>query len=91
MKKPEFDFSKLDAILAAAAPAVAPAIVCRIEQCFEYRPPLLLFERAYGTIEPEAAASAPVQVDSIFDLASVTKLFVLTTFLKLADQGFVQK
>ena len=45
----------------------------------------VVFERAYGATRDDAAARE-VYVDSVFDLASLTKLFVATLALQLAAQ-----
>lgn len=44
---------------------------------------------AWGWIDPETQ-SAPVQTDTLFDLASVTKLFTTTVFLSLVSAGRVR-
>lgn len=43
-----------------------------------------LLNRAWGFVDPDAGA-APVQTDSLFDLASVTKVFTVTALLGLLD------
>ncbi len=43
------------------------------------------FHRAYGWLSPEI----PAQKESLFDLASLTKLFTATAFLTLVDAGKV--
>jgi CubicO group peptidase (beta-lactamase class C family) len=57
------------------------AAVARIE-----RRGRVVFERAYGTTRADALAR-PVYVDSLFDLASLTKLFVATLVLRLVAEG----
>lgn len=47
-----------------------------------------VFSGAYGWLDPEAQ-QRPVQADSLFDLASVTKLFVVTAFMTLIETGRV--
>ena len=47
-----------------------------------------VFHRAYGTLDPEAR-HRPTQTDSLFDLASVTKLFTATAFMTLVEAGRV--
>lgn len=44
--------------------------------------------KAWGILDPDGDG-LPVQVDSLFDLASVTKLYVTTTFLTALSQGLV--
>ncbi|HZV81079.1 MAG TPA: serine hydrolase domain-containing protein [Geobacteraceae bacterium] len=47
----------------------------------------LLFEKSYGRIAPEPTAR-PVTTDTIFDLASLTKVVATTTaVMKLAEEG----
>lgn len=48
----------------------------------------VVFERAYGATRADASAQ-PVYCDSHFDLASLTKPFVATIALRLADEGRV--
>jgi len=47
-----------------------------------------IFERAYGYLDPETD-QRPTQVDSLFDLASLTKLFTATAFIRLVEAGRV--
>jgi CubicO group peptidase (beta-lactamase class C family) len=47
-----------------------------------------IFERAYGYLDPETD-QRPTQVDSLFDLASLTKLFTATAFMRLVEAGRV--
>ena len=75
------NFQALDRILREATPRVAPAIACRVEQAGE-----VCFQAAYGWLDPEQR-SRPVGLESPFDLASLTKLFTATAFLRLVDQG----
>lgn len=75
------DFARLDTLLAQAVQTVAPTIVCRVEARGD-----LLFERAYGWLNP-ASQTRPTPPDAVFDLASLTKLFTTTAFLRLVDAG----
>ncbi len=43
-----------------------------------------LFNRAYGYLDPETRRR-PTQRNTLFDLASLTKLFTVTTFMTLVD------
>ncbi|RME64720.1 MAG: class A beta-lactamase-related serine hydrolase, partial [Caldilineae bacterium] len=70
-------------LLGQAAEQVAPTIVCRVEVGGE-----VVFEEAYGWLDPERRR-VPASVDTLFDLASLTKLFTATAFLRLVDQGRV--
>ncbi len=47
-----------------------------------------VFSGAYGWLDPETQ-QRPVRPDSLFDLASVTKLFVVTAFMTLVEAGRV--
>jgi serine-type D-Ala-D-Ala carboxypeptidase len=57
------------------------AAVARIE-----RRGRVVFEHAYGTTRADELAR-PVYVDSLFDLASLTKLFVATLVLRIVAEG----
>lgn len=77
------NFTTLDQILQDAVPAVAPALVCRVEQEGQ-----LLYERSVGYINP-MLKNHRVTPDTLFDLASLTKLFTTTACLRLADAGLL--
>jgi len=47
-----------------------------------------IFSKAYGHLDPETKLR-PTQPDTLFDLASVTKLFVTTAFMTLVEEGKV--
>lgn len=47
-----------------------------------------LFHRAYGYLDPEVKKQ-PTQLDTRFDLASLTKIFTATAFLALVNAGRV--
>lgn len=49
----------------------------------------VVFQRAYGWLDPETR-QRPAQSDSLFDLASVTKLYTVTLFMTLVDAGLVE-
>jgi serine-type D-Ala-D-Ala carboxypeptidase len=74
-------FKRVDAILRDAAGTRATAIVARVEHRGN-----LAFERAYGTTRNDGRGK-PVYVDTRFDLASLTKLFVSTLALELVAKG----
>ena len=46
----------------------------------------VVFHRAYGSLDPETR-QRPTRLDSLFDLASVTKLFTVTAFMRLVEAG----
>lgn len=68
-------------LLARHLPGTFPAL----SLCVIHRG-AMLWKDAWGWINP-ASQNARVTVDSLFDLASVTKLIVETSFLVLADAG----
>lgn len=74
-------FAQVDAALHAATGKQFTGAVARIE-----RGGRVVFERAYGTTRLDEA-SFPVYVDTRFDLASLTKLFVATLALRLVANG----
>lgn len=76
-------WERLEKVLADAVPETAPALVCRVERAGE-----CVYESAFGWLDPPTQ-TRPVQVDSLFDLASVTKLFTTTAFLCLVEAGLV--
>jgi CubicO group peptidase (beta-lactamase class C family) len=73
--------SNVDAVLRAATGKAFTGAVARIE-----RRGSPIFERAYGTTRLDES-SRPVYVDTRFDLASLTKLFVATLALRLVARG----
>src|SRR5689334_8416670 len=44
---------------------------------------------AYGSTMYDAAESQPIARDTIYDIASLTKVFTATAALRLADQGLL--
>lgn len=73
----------LSNILAAGLDATAPAIVLAV-----YHRGQPVYEQACGHLDPETGRQ-PVRPDTLFDLASVTKLFTTTAFLMLLAEGRV--
>jgi serine-type D-Ala-D-Ala carboxypeptidase len=71
----------VDRLLQAACGKEYTAAVARIEHRGR-----VVFERAYGTTRADELGRA-VYADTSFDLASLTKLFVGTLFLRLIDAG----
>jgi len=74
-------FPESDAVLRAALHRRYTGAVARIE-----RHGRVLFERAYGSTRADTLAR-PVTVDTRFDLASLTKLFVTTIALDAVARG----
>ena len=76
--------------LAAAHVALQEAmgVVCPAAVLLVARRGVVAWHRAYGWLDPETR-SQPTRRDSIFDLASVTKLFATTAFMTLVEAGRV--
>jgi CubicO group peptidase (beta-lactamase class C family) len=75
-------FGEVDQLLRNATPNQTPAAQLAIRHHGE-----LIFSSAYGWLDPVHQQQA-TQRTTRFDLASVTKLFVATTFLRLVEQGW---
>ena len=78
---PSTGFSRVDRVLRDACGSQWTGAVARIE-----RGGRVAFERAYGRTRADAAGE-PVYVDTLFDLASLTKLFVATLALRAVERG----
>ncbi|MBL8093890.1 MAG: serine hydrolase [Anaerolineales bacterium] len=76
-------FARVEQILRDAVPEVAPAIQIEIRWRGD-----TVFARAMGDLDPETR-QRPVHADTRFDLASVTKLFVTTAFMRQVETGSV--
>jgi CubicO group peptidase (beta-lactamase class C family) len=74
---------RIDALMHSGIEAVFPAAVLLVA-CQGG----VAFHRAYGFLDPETRRR-PTQTDSLFDLASVTKLFTVTAFMTLVEAGRV--
>jgi CubicO group peptidase (beta-lactamase class C family) len=74
-------FERVESVLREALGKEFTGAVARIESKGK-----VVFERAYGTTRGDALAR-PVYVDSRFDLASLTKLFIATVALRLVADG----
>lgn len=68
-------------ILEEAVPQITPAAQIAVR-----RGGGLILSRAFGWLDPETRAQ-PVDEHTLFDLASVTKLFTTTAFMSLVDAG----
>jgi CubicO group peptidase (beta-lactamase class C family) len=77
------DLSKAEASISEALGRVFPAAQVVVRHHGE-----VILSRAYGWLDPETQ-QRPTQLDTLFDLASVTKLFVVTAFMTLVEGGRV--
>jgi serine-type D-Ala-D-Ala carboxypeptidase len=77
------DFSKADSILSQAIGTITPAaqLVIRHQGAVEH-------DVAMGFVDPETK-TRPTNPETLFDLASLTKLFTATVFMSLMEQGNV--
>lgn len=80
----ERSFERVQRVLTGACGKQFTGAVARIEH-----KGALVFECAYGATRDDAAAR-PVYVDTAFDLASITKLFVSTLALAAVQQGRIE-
>ncbi|MBN1582451.1 MAG: serine hydrolase [Anaerolineae bacterium] len=80
---PDRAFTDVDRLMRANMGRVAPSAVLKIVHDGR-----TIFERAYGFIDP-LDEQYPTQPDSVFDLASVSKLFTVTAFFRLVRQNKV--
>lgn len=80
MQSRSYSFSRVDAVLSAACGTLFTGAVARIEHQGRLR-----FERAYGVTRADRHA-LPVYVDTRFDLASLTKIFVSTLLLRAVEE-----
>ncbi len=77
------DLSTAEAVVAAALGHVFPAAQVEVRHGGQ-----ILWSAAYGWLDPERR-SHPTGRQTLFDLASVTKLFVVTAFMTLVEEGAV--
>jgi len=77
------NFSQADLILSGAIGAVTPAAQLVIRQRGT-----VIHSVALGFLDPDTK-TRPTQPASLFDLASVTKLYTTTAFMRLVEQGQV--
>lgn len=75
--------SSVEAVIHDALGRVFPAVQVEV---WQRGAPIL--SGAYGWLDPETR-QRPTRPDSLFDLASVTKLFVVTAFMTLVEAGQV--
>ena len=77
----QHDFSAAEAVVRDALGQVFPAA-----QVVVRRGGATLWSAAHGWLDPETQ-TRPATADTLFDLASVTKLFVVTAFMTLVEEG----
>ena len=77
------DFSRADTILSQSIESITPAA-----QLVIWHGGTLVHEVALGFLEPETK-TGPVNIETLFDLASLTKLFTTTAFMTIVEQGIV--
>ena len=77
------DLSPAESIIHEALGRVFPAAQLEVRLRGQ-----VVLSRAYGWLDPETQQH-PTQPDTLFDLASVTKLFVATAFMTLVEEGRV--
>lgn len=76
------NFAQAEEIINAALKTTAPAVTLAVVYAGHGWPVL----KGYGFIDPETMRQ-PVMHDTLFDLASVTKLYTVTVFLTLVAEG----
>jgi CubicO group peptidase (beta-lactamase class C family) len=77
------DISSIESVMTDSTHTVFPAAQLEIRHKGE-----IIFSNSYGHLDPETKLR-PAQPDTLFDLASVTKLFVTTAFMTLVEEGKV--
>ena len=77
------NFEAASQVVERAAGVVAPAVAVVVRQRGQ-----VLWTHAAGWLDPETR-TRPTRPDSLFDLASVTKLFVTTAFMTLVEENRV--
>jgi serine-type D-Ala-D-Ala carboxypeptidase len=75
------DFSNLDALLQSSLNIAFPAA-----QLIIYQHGKIIYERNVGYPDPESPAQ-PITHNTRFDLASVSQLFTVATFMRLVEEG----
>ncbi|MCJ2542548.1 serine hydrolase domain-containing protein [Thermostichus vulcanus] len=79
-----WDPTPLETLIHSAIPGLFPAAQVAIRQGGK-----LLFARAFGCLDP-GADRQPVQLETCFDLASLTKLYTATACMALVETGALQ-
>ncbi len=76
--------ARADALVLEAVGTVCPAAALLVARCG-----CVVHDRAYGHLDPERRRY-PTQPESLFDLASVSKLFTATAFMTLVESERVK-
>jgi CubicO group peptidase (beta-lactamase class C family) len=76
--------ARVDGVMQAGVDSAFPAAALLVA-----RHGGVVFQRAYGYLDPQTRRRATT-VDDRFDLASLTKLFTTTAFMRLVDRGEVR-
>jgi CubicO group peptidase (beta-lactamase class C family) len=79
----QHDFSGAEGVVREALGRVFPAAQVEVRQGGA-----VVWSAAFGWLDPETRTQ-PTTAETLFDLASVTKLFVVTAFMTLAEEGRV--
>ncbi len=79
----DINLTAIEAVIEEALATVMPAAQVTVRWRGE-----VVLSNAYGWLDPDTR-QRPTQLDSLFDLASVTKLFVVTAFMTLVEAGRV--
>ncbi|MEK7442280.1 MAG: serine hydrolase [Chloroflexota bacterium] len=77
------NLSLIESVMSESTSSVFPTAQLEIRHRGE-----IVFSKAYGVLDPETKLR-PTQPDTLFDLASVTKLFVTSAFMTLVEEGKV--
>lgn len=78
-----FEVSEIETIINEAVPRIAPAVQLAIRSRGK-----LIYSQAFGYLDLETN-KLPTRKTSLFDMASVTKLFTTTAFMRLVELGSV--
>jgi CubicO group peptidase (beta-lactamase class C family) len=78
------NFLQLEEVIGQKAGTAAPAIQLAVSRDGE-----LVFSKSCGYLDPETRCQ-PTQMETRFDMASVTKLFTTTAFMCLVEAGMVK-
>jgi len=81
--KTVMDFTQAHTVLQNAIGVITPAAQLVVRHRGD-----IVFSDAFGWLDPETRAR-PTQRDTLFDMASVSKLFTVTAFMTLVEEGRV--